>query len=731
MAERSTTVSRLIVVRRALQLGASVAWLIGGAGSLLAQSTGGAIEGTVRSVADSLPVRQATVQVTGTPLGVLTGEQGSFRIVRVEPGTYTLRVSAPGYEQAAHPEVVVTEGESVRVAVFLQPSVIDVPGLVVTASRSRERPDESPVSVAVLEAQELQQRNVNNVGEALPFAQGVVSNGGQLDIRGASGISRGVGSRVLVLLDGHRMLKGVGSEADFEKLPLLDVERVEVVKGSHSSLYGTGALGGVVNVITAVPSETPETLVRGFFGTYDTPSRFRFTEESLSTAGVGVQHSRRIAGVGTTLFLGTDGSEGFRQNGGFSRWQARVKTVFGPDTQRPVDAFVNWTQRDADEFYTWLSEDQPLEVEPEELGDWLRETDLSVGATLRPLMTQRSSLQIRPIFDYNAVQNHFHDSDDSHHSSRLAADAQFDVTPSFGQNVTAGVEASWTEITSSILVVDPSILDLGLFAQDEIRLSDRFRAVGGLRFDYHGATSAESDFVVSPRIGGVYLPSESVSLRASISRGYRAPSAAEQYTETTRFGFDVIPNLELTGERAWSGEVGTTARVGRWLRLDAAVFYSDFQDLIEPSPVAGQFFTFQFQNVAQARVFGLDTGAEVGLLGDKLGFKANYLYLNSRDERTGEPLPYRSPHNVTLTASAFRELVAVDYLYRSEVEEVLAYPLDPRGAISVVDLRLTYRIGNWVVMGKVGNLLQSRYVDIQERNPGETRLFRLTVMPRF
>ncbi len=716
MAKRKATVSRFIFVRWALNLGVAAAWLAGGTGSLQAQSAGGAIEGTVRSVADSLPVRQATVQVTGTPLGVLTGEQGSFRIVRIEPGTYTLRFSAPGYEQTSHADVVVNEGESVRVDVYVRPSVIDVPGLVVTASRSRERPDESPVSVSVLEAQEIQQRNVNDVGEALPFAQGVVSNGGQLDIRGASGISRGVGSRVLVLLDGHRMLKGVGSEADFEKLPLLDVERVEVVKGSHSSLYGTGALGGVVNVITAVPSETPETVVRGYVGTYDTPSRYRFTDETLSTAGVGVQHSRRIAGVGTTLFLGTDGSEGFRQNGGYSRWQARVKTVFGPDTQRPVDAFINWTQRDADEFYTWLSEDQPLEVEPEELGDWLRETDLSVGATLRPLMTQKSSLQIRPIFDYNAVQNHFHDSDDSNRSSRLAADAQFDIAPSFGQAVTAGVEASWTEVTSSILVVDPSILDLGLYAQDEIRVSDRFRA---------------SDFVVSPRIGAVYLPSESVSLRASVSRGYRAPSAAEQYTETTQFGFDVIPNLALTGERAWSGEIGTTAQIGGWLRLDGAVFYSDFRDLIEPSPVAGQFFTFQFQNVSKARVFGLDTGAQVGLLGDQLGFKVNYLYLNSRDERTGEALPYRSPHNVTLTVSAFRELIAVDYLYRSEVEEVLAYPLDPRGPISVMDLRLSYRFGNWLVMGKVANVLQSEYVDIQERNPGASRLFRLTIMPRF
>lgn len=696
-----------------------------------AQAPGGAIEGVVRSSLDSIPVRQATVQVTGTPLGVLTSEEGAFRIVRVEPGTYALRVTAPGFEAIAHPNVAVTEGASVRVEVYMRPSVINVPGLVVTASRSRERPDESPVSVAVLGGQDLQQRNVNNVGEALPFTQGVVSNAGQLDIRGASGISRGVGSRVLLLLDGHRMMKGVGSEADFETLPLLDVERVEVVKGPHSSLYGTGALGGVVNVITAVPSETPETLVRGYFGTYDTPSQYRFTEESLSTAGIGVQHSRRIAGVGTTMFLGSDQSEGFRQNGGYSRWQARLKTVFGPDTERPIDAFVDWTRRDADEFYTWLSEDQPLEVDPEELGDWLSETNLSLGATLRPVMNQKSSLQVRPIFDYTSVQNHFHDSDDRNRSSRLAADAQFDIAPSLSQSVTAGAEASWTDINSTILVTDPSVVDLGLYAQDEIRLSERWRAVAGLRFDYHGATEAESDFVASPRLGVVYLPSEPVSLRASVSRGYRAPSAAEQYTATTQFGFRVVPNLALRGERAWAAEIGSTARIGDWLRLDAALFYNQFRDLIEPSPVSGQLFTFQFQNVSEARVAGLDAGAQVGLFEDRLGFRANYLFLDTQDERTGKPLPYRSPHNVTLTASAFRELLAVDLLYRSEVEEVLAYPLDPRGPISVVDLRVNYRFGNWVVMGKVANLLQSEYVDIQERNPGASRMYRITVMPRF
>ncbi len=702
------------------------------AGTLRAQEAGeGSIQGFVVSARDSLPVRQATVQLLRTPIGVLTDEDGSFRIVSVDPGTYSLQVAAPGYETTTHTGVTVGDGRTPSVVVYVTPTVIDIPGLVVTASRSRERPGESPVSVAVLNGTEIERRNVSNVGEALPFAQGVVSNAGQLDIRGASGLSRGVGSRVLVLLDGHRMLKGVGSEADFETFPLLDVDRVEVVKGPHSSLYGTGALGGVVNVITNVPSKTPETIVRGYVGSYDTPSRFRFTDEPLMTAGVGVQHSRRIGEVGATAYLGGDGSDGFRQNGGFSRWQARLKTVFAPESERPLDAFVNWTQRDADVFYTWLSEDRPLEVEPEQLGDWLREQDLTVGVTARPVMSQTTSLQIRPLFEYNSVQNHFHDNEDYHRSSRAALDAQMSVAPSLRHTLTGGLEGAYTGVTSNFLVEDPSIVDLGAYVQDEIELSDRLRAVAGLRVDYHGATSAETDLVPSPRLGAVYKPSSLLSLRASLSRGYRAPSASEQYTSTTQFGFKVVPNLALTGERAWAGEVGGTADIGGWLRLDGAIFYSDFEDLIEPAPVPGQFFTFQFQNVARARVAGLDSGVQVGLFDDMLGLRLNYLYLNTEDKRTGNPLPYRSPHNVTVTASLLRGLLAVDFLHRSEVQRVLAYPLDQRGPISVVDLRLAYRIGDWVMMGKVSNLFQKEYVDIQERNPGATRQFRFTVMPRF
>jgi outer membrane cobalamin receptor len=146
----------------------------------------------------------------------------------------------------------------------------------------------------VLTAQELVRRNATTLDQALAFEPGVTFNAGQMDIRGSTGLARGVGSRVLLLLDGHPILSGDGGEIDFASLPLLDVDRVEVVKGAYSALYGSNALGGVVNVLTAPVSEQPHTVARVHYGSYQFPDRFRYTDEQVTTAGLGIQHSRQL-----------------------------------------------------------------------------------------------------------------------------------------------------------------------------------------------------------------------------------------------------------------------------------------------------------------------------------------------------------------------------------------------------------------------------------------------------
>jgi outer membrane cobalamin receptor len=140
---------------------------------------------------------------------------------------------------------------------------------------------------------------------------------------------------------------------------------------------------------------------------------------------------------------------------------------------------------------------------------------------------------------------------------------------------------------------------------------------------------------------------------------------------------------------------------------------------------------FQFQNVSRATIRGLDLGVRSSLLPGRIDLDASYLFLDTEDQATGRALPYRSRHNVTATLNLLRGLAGIDLRWRSRVDEVLAYPLDPRGDITVVDLRLAYRLLGTILQAKVSNLFQNVYPDVQERVPGAPRSLSLTLYRSF
>ena len=232
-------------------------------------------------------------------------------------------------------------------------------------------------------------------------------------------------------------------------------------------------------------------------------------------------------------------------------------------------------------------------------------------------------------------------------------------------------------------------------------------------------------------MGLVLRTSSRLSLRTSFSRGYRAPSVSEQFTSTTLFDFRVIPNPELRGESAWSGEVGVTTSPRARLRLDGTFFWSEYAGLVEAAPAPNRALTFQFRNLADARIRGLDLGAQFALLPGTLNLNATWLFLDTRDRETGRALPYRSTHNATATLSAWSDRAALDLRYRSRADQVIVYPLDDRGDITVVDLRLGHSFGSVDIRARIGNLLQAHYVDVRERNPGPSRSVRITLTSRF
>jgi outer membrane receptor for ferrienterochelin and colicins len=694
------------------------------AGPLHAQAATGSVAGRVTAEGDSAVIG-ATVLVDGTLLSAITDRAGGYRITGLPPGHYTLHVVAMGYGGASHANVAVAGGATSRVDFSLATSPVELPGVIVTASRGTQQPGASPASVAVITQKDITQRDITQLSQALPFASGVTYAGGTLDIRGAAGYAQGVGGRVLLMLDGHPLLTGDTGEADFDALPVMGVQRIEIVKGPYSALYGSNALGGVVNIITSPIPDQSHTVFRAHMGAYDVPSQYSFASGLLSFQGLEVQHSLRIGDVGLRLFGDRDTNDGFTQNGRISRWLFRTEVSTPLFGAAPSSFYVIGAQEDVGEFFTWRSADERYEVPADAVGDWYRNGWLNFGATLNLLTHASALLRVSPYVYYDAVRNHFHDNHDYHEATRAGSSIQLSLVPGAGQSLTLGGEGAYNTVHSNILGT-PVVRDYALFAQDEIHLDPRLELSVGARFDDHAVTPGHVNKQLSPKLGAVYHATSSLSLRASLSHAFRAPSPVEQFVSTTEYGVQVVPNPDLGPETVTAGELGATADLGR-LWLDGAVFQSHYDGLIQPAPVSGRYFVYQFQNVARARITGTDMEARIDVVPRLLGLDLTYMYLDTRDLNANQPLPYRSNHTATGTVTVLGGLVNLDLQFRSRVQRVLQFPLDPRGATTLLGLRLAYMTHGILLQGKISNLLNQQYVDVQERLPGAPRSFMVSI----
>jgi len=722
-------------IRGVLPLLGSPRWtlvlLLATAKPLAAQAHEGAIVGQVLDSKTGAGIEGARLLLVNTPLVAASSAEGRFLLAGVEPGRYKLRVAAVGYAPDALPDLTVSSGDTARVVVNMHAAAVALPGIVVTASRRPERVEDAPASVAVLSRDEILQRNVSTVEPALAYLPGVTFNGpGQMDIRGSTGSTGGVGSRVLTLVDGHPALSGDGGEIIWEAFPLLDLDQVEVVKGAASALYGSNALGGVVNMVTSPIGDHPEAVVRAQGGIYQIPEQYRFTDERLNALGLMLQYSRRLGDVGARIALTREGSDGFQQNGQYDRWFLRAKAMSAPGSTHPWDAYVMWSYNDAGDFLAWRSPDQPFEVTPGSLGDRSVYQFLLAGATVAPITHSSLLLRVSPYLNHNSNQNYFVENQDYHNATRAGATVQLSLAAGTRHALTLGADGAGTRVSSDFLGT-PWLWDAAVFGQDEIALGHGLMGTAGARLDYHDTNEGAAEGSVNPKLALVWHASDRLSARASVARGYRAASAIEQFVSTVQFGFHVVPNPDLHGEHAWTGELGTSTQPLRWLRADATLFWSEYHDLIGPGPAPGQFFVFQFQNVSRATIRGLDLGVRSSVLPGWIDLDATYLFLDTEDQATGRALPYRSRHNVTATLNLMRGLAGIDLRWRSRVDEVLAYPLDPRGDITVVDLRLAYRLLGTVLQAKVTNLFQNVYPDVQERVPGAPRSLSLTLYRTF
>src|SRR5256884_4070186 len=265
--------------------------------------TPGAVYGTV---SDTVGTPVADVRITTTGAAAASDAAGHYRVTGIRPGRAVLRFARLGY-RVAQDTVAVPVGDSVRLDVTLRSSRFALEPVIVTAAKRSQLLDQSATSVALVSDSDLARRAVSTVDEAVDKAPGVLFLNGQVNIRGSSGFVEGLGSRVLLLVDGVPANEADRGGIDWDMLPLQDVQRVEVVKGAGSSLYGSAAFGGVVNLLTRDLPVGFHGRVRTTAGAYADPPApaWRFRD-----------YVGGLRGLDVTRPLGTPGNPGRVAPGG-------------------------------------------------------------------------------------------------------------------------------------------------------------------------------------------------------------------------------------------------------------------------------------------------------------------------------------------------------------------------------------------------------------------------------
>ncbi|HYT03612.1 MAG TPA: TonB-dependent receptor [Gemmatimonadales bacterium] len=694
---------------------------------------GAVVYGTVRDSAGA-PVPYAQVVVRDTRLGSVTDETGRYRIAGVPPGRVVLRVSRLGYFSSAD-TLTVSAGDSLLVDFTLRAGAIFHEPVVVTAAKRSQLLDQAVTSVAVVSDAEITRRAVSTVDEAVNKAPGVLFLNGQVNIRGSSGFVEGIGSRVLLLVDGVPANQGDRGGIDWDMLPLDDVDRVEVVKGAGSSLYGSAAFGGVVNLITRDIPVGWHGRVRATAGGYANPPEdvWTFRDYTAGLGGLDVTGSYGTEVLRGRLTLGGRHSDGYRQQDNSDQWETAGKAEWHPAPDTRVTASGSWTSHQYEVADPWCERGhcddlglafQPFLIDTANLGAYTRSDKGYLAATLERTPSARFTWQARGSW----LRTHFTDlhpgPDDFGVANRFGAELRGEVHTVRDGVVTVGTEGSYSDVTSNIFtgvttatsdtVRSHDQSEFAAYGEGEQQMGP-VRLTAGTRMDFISLDGGAVSGVVSPRIGAV-LPTRAGTWRASAGRGFRAPSLAELFVSTQAFGYRVVPNPDLKPETAWSFELGNAAGLGSRARLDAALFWTEARRLIEPvftrdsagNPV------IQFQNVARARLRGLDLSLVAMPFSWNLTTSLSYTFLHARDLVIDSVLAFRPKHLATLGADYTWRSVSLgaDVRLVSRIERIeLAGPYsgDPRVTAKVVDVRASWERGSVSARLLVSNLLNYIY----------------------
>ncbi len=232
----------------------------------------GTIRGTVKDAQTGSALFGVNVYLKGTHIGSTSDLGGEYIIESVPSGQWTLVCSSIGFIKEEK-EITIEDNSNLRLDFNLREDKLSFSDVVVTATRNQELITSIPVATDVLNLKEIEESNAKDVGEALKsVGASLIKNYGALGSLETISLRGSTDAQVLILVDGQRLNNAQRGSVDLSSIPLDAIEKIEVVKGGNSAMYGSDAVGGVINIITKSMARKAKLdfSLNGTYGTYNT-----------------------------------------------------------------------------------------------------------------------------------------------------------------------------------------------------------------------------------------------------------------------------------------------------------------------------------------------------------------------------------------------------------------------------------------------------------------------------
>lgn len=548
---------------------------------------------------------------------------------------------------------------------------------VVTATKTKLEAKEVPVAAEVITEQKIKELGAYSVQDALRLAANVDvqdngMTGNQVMLRGNSSI------HTLILIDGKRMAAENSNTTmnayELKRVNIADVERIEIIRGNSSALYGADALGGVVNIITKKATK-PYTSIDVHTGTKDAATSFSYgsgkqgkfsmkvsgaiekmreinTEYGYVSTSKGYQGPANGTNMfGTRRILNTGFQWDFDDNHGleFDMNFMREQMQSHSNSYAMASMSGSYSPNQGDYYYDNNRSDYALTYFGKD-----GKHDYNFRTYYNTLKKYSRSATNGTVvdFDDNTYKTFVIEGKDTYtmdDHNTLTYGVEYNKSTMDGTHMLGGGSDVTIKFRDGLskLASEKDAETYSAYLQDEIKIGDKLRLFPAVRVDHHDAYGTHT----SPKIGATYNLSNNSRIKANWGKGFRAPTLYELYATMEKSGMmpgftvRVLGNKDLDPEKSTNFDIGFEAEQGK-LSGKVTYYHNDIKNLISYGPydmsqMIYRIMQTQYVNVDEAEIEGVE--AEFGYNFDEhWSASATYNFVDAVDKADGSRLLFRA-----------------------------------------------------------------------------------------